>query len=99
MAEHDNQNNGVPPTMASVLWATFSRSRNKIQKDNEKKKDDDGLPQCPICLENLQLEKTESFACQHTFHRKCLEQWFTYERTCPLCRKMVLFKDEFPDLT
>lgn len=54
--------------------------------------------QCLICLESLNSNKTETFPCNHTFHRNCLEEWFKTERTCPLCRKLLLFNDEFPRL-
>lgn len=87
--------------MAAALWSTFKRYRER-EKSSKKTENNNEVAitedQCLICLEELSLDKTETFSCNHTFHRKCLEEWFKIERTCPLCRKMLLFNDEFPAL-
>ncbi|CAF0903256.1 unnamed protein product [Rotaria sordida] len=93
-------------SVAAALWNTFKRYREREQlpkkaEKNTTNKNDETVAiedQCLICLENLSLNKTETFPCNHTFHRMCLEEWFKIERTCPLCRKMLLFDDEFPTL-
>ncbi len=83
-------------SVAAALWSTFKLYRE--HKQAAKKLEDDNEDLCLICLENLSTNKTETFQCQHTFHRMCLEEWFKTERTCPLCRKLLLFNDEFPAL-
>uniref|UniRef100_A0A914D015 RING-type domain-containing protein n=1 Tax=Acrobeloides nanus TaxID=290746 RepID=A0A914D015_9BILA len=44
---------------------------------------------CPICLGGY-LEKPRRsltmLRCQHTFHRKCIIEWFMSASTCPNCR-------------
>ena len=89
-------------SVAAALWSTFKRyrEREKSSKNSEKNPNTSNNPeeQCLICLEDLSSKKTETFPCDHTFHRPCLEEWFKIERTCPLCRKMLLFNDEFPSL-
>ena len=87
-------------SIATVLWRTFQRFRErretsiKLNNDDTTSKEE----QCAICLEDFSLHRTETFPCQHKFHRICLEEWFKIERTCPLCRTIVLFNDEYPDL-
>ena len=87
-------------SITAVLWKTFKRFREqretsaKTATNDQTKKEE----KCSICWENLNLHKTETFSCQHTFHRNCLEEWFKIERTCPLCRTILLFNDEYPDL-
>jgi hypothetical protein len=92
--------NETEQSVAAVLWSTFKRYRERQQSSTKIENNDTTSKeeQCPICFENLSLNKTETFPCQHTFHRNCLEEWFKIERTCPLCRKMLLFNDEYPDL-
>ena len=43
------------------------------------------LGDCSICLNtiNNDYHKTD---CNHIFHRKCYEQWHSYNISCPLCR-------------
>ncbi|CAF1222707.1 unnamed protein product [Adineta steineri] len=72
-------------SVTAALWSTFKRYREREQ--SSKKFDKNNEDQCLICLENLSSNKTETFSCQHTFHRNCLEEWFKIERTCPLCRQ------------
>lgn len=47
---------------------------------------------CPICLEELTDEPVavRIRACNHAYHRDCLEPWVEHQNTCPACR-CVLF--------
>ena len=56
--------------------------------------------ECIICLENVKKrEFTRQLYCEHNFHKKCIDHWLYtlyYEDkliNCPLCRKLVCFKD------
>ena len=46
---------------------------------------------CPICLDNIESEKDKYIIghCNHSFHRKCIIQWFSKSNTCPSCRGIV----------
>ena len=42
---------------------------------------------CPICLEDGNQSLQVSIRrCNHSFHHKCISQWITVKRTCPVCR-------------
>lgn len=50
--------------------------------------DDEEVVDCAVCL--CQIEEEEEIwelACDHVFHRGCLNRWLRYGRvSCPLCR-------------
>ncbi|KAK0165763.1 hypothetical protein PV328_004255 [Microctonus aethiopoides] len=59
--------------------------------------------ECVICFEMLRsdtktLNSTYTLRCQHTFHKKCINNWFKENRSCPTCRKYSTMDDEFPPL-
>jgi|LauGreDrversion2_3_1035106.scaffolds.fasta_scaffold41795_1 hypothetical protein len=41
---------------------------------------------CSICLDCVDTKK-KTLSCQHTFHEGCIDTWFKYKTSCPLCRK------------
>ncbi|XP_065869446.1 RING-H2 finger protein ATL3 [Euphorbia lathyris] len=57
----------------------------------------DGL-ECAVCLSDiLQGEKARLLPkCNHGFHVDCIDMWFQYHSTCPLCRNSVAPKLECP---
>jgi hypothetical protein len=43
--------------------------------------------ECSICFENITRETGKAeLSCSHTFHLKCLSNWFTKNENCPYCR-------------
>lgn len=48
---------------------------------------------CNICLEDLKDgDETKELHCGHSYHKECLETWFTHakgQKTCPTCRVSV----------
>lgn len=40
---------------------------------------------CCICLDENK-ENIKTLLCGHKYHKKCIEEWFTKEENCPLCR-------------
>uniref|UniRef100_A0A914PGY0 RING-type domain-containing protein n=1 Tax=Panagrolaimus davidi TaxID=227884 RepID=A0A914PGY0_9BILA len=45
------------------------------------------IGQCSICLSNLNISNIyEVSKCGHTFHQKCILQWISIAKNCPLCR-------------
>ena len=44
--------------------------------------------QCVICISNfIEEERIVSLPCNHTFHSKCLKEWFSNNNTCPICKR------------
>lgn len=42
--------------------------------------------ECIICLgEYSQGQSISLLMCGHKFHKSCIEYWFKYKKTCPLC--------------
>jgi hypothetical protein len=49
-----------------------------------------GVDKCGICFTQFKdgdMAALGSSGCQHAFHGKCLNSWYTRSRTCPLCRQ------------
>lgn len=44
---------------------------------------------CSICFEEC---PTFELKCGHLFHKSCIKEWYKTNKTCPLCRKNILFK-------
>ncbi len=46
--------------------------------------------ECSICLSTLSKfaisSKSHTLACNHTYHKDCIDEWFKTNSTCPLCR-------------
>jgi hypothetical protein len=52
----------------------------------------DGAADCAVCLgevENGEMVRRMP-ACQHVFHRECIDLWLRGHATCPVCRSGVL---------
>jgi Ring finger domain len=52
----------------------------------------DDVISCSVCLETINdvdIHRTD--ACQHTFHKPCLDKWLESHNTCPECR-IVIFE-------
>lgn len=46
--------------------------------------------QCPICLEELTVDRAvQTKQCHHTFHKTCLKHWLQVNRACPMCRQSL----------
>ena len=65
-----------------------------ITKLNERQKswvprDLGAVKNCIICMESLSSKPSVRTPCGHLFHRKCLQEWMSYNRTCPKCRKRL----------
>ncbi len=46
--------------------------------------------ECSICLEPLSTEVCRTLQCDHSFHRKCIDEWFRHNVSCANCRSPVL---------
>lgn len=57
------------------------------------------LHNCSICLEELVGSlKVMKTSCGHSFHEKCLQEWFKKDHTCPICRAHSISDRDFPSL-
>jgi len=57
------------------------------------KKDDTILQsECSICMDNYKYKQYKRILpdCKHTFHKKCIDNWFKKKSSCPVCRKDFL---------
>ena len=61
--------------------------------------------ECSICLTLINADMITATSCAHQFHKKCLNLWFQFHTTCPMCRKTIrtdgvnYLTDEDEDLT
>jgi hypothetical protein len=46
----------------------------------------DNENECPICLDNLNINETKILPCKHKFHKLCVNTWLQRKNICPLCR-------------
>ena len=54
-------------------------------------KDDIEQEECVICFGDFRERDTIILRCGHFYHRNCINQWFNYRDTCPICRKSCKF--------
>jgi len=44
--------------------------------------------ECIICLENMiKNDHINMLDCGHMYHNKCISEWFTVKKECPICYK------------
>lgn len=71
--------------MIHFLCELFNINRNILNFDNKTYGEE-----CPICLEIFgELDNTRLFCtlkCGHSYHRKCINDWLSKDKTCPNCR-------------
>lgn len=46
---------------------------------------------CIICFEPIEKKDSFTDTCEHTFHKKCIEDWAKLQNTCPVCRKELTY--------
>uniref|UniRef100_A0A914QTY8 RING-type domain-containing protein n=1 Tax=Panagrolaimus davidi TaxID=227884 RepID=A0A914QTY8_9BILA len=52
------------------------------------------IGQCSICFSNLNISSICAISkCGHTFHQKCIRQWISSGKNCPLCRTNAFQSD------
>ncbi|WAR01454.1 DZIP3-like protein [Mya arenaria] len=71
----------LPPRFSSVASKTLDDPDENI---------------CVICHEGLTTEPVKELDCKHAFHTQCIAKWVKVDRTCPTCRKLALFPEEYP---
>ncbi|EXC10653.1 RING-H2 finger protein ATL45 [Morus notabilis] len=74
------------PSAAATIICTFKLEQNPMNTGGG-----DGGSDCAICLENFKYgDECRIFvACNHGFHRACIDKWLDRDHHCPLCRASV----------
>ncbi|KAK4723561.1 hypothetical protein R3W88_026340 [Solanum pinnatisectum] len=74
----DPPKNGLDPTIINSL-PLFLYKRNDHH---------DNIIECSICLSIIEDGGLVRVLpnCKHNFHVECIDKWFNYHSTCPLCR-------------
>jgi hypothetical protein len=45
---------------------------------------------CSICTDNYEVSVPSQIkSCGHVFHRTCIDEWFQYNLSCPMCRRQL----------
>ena len=64
------------------------KMKNVEKLDNDKKK-------CTICLKNyVDGEDSIALPCTHIFHADCIKTWVKEHKTCPICKKDIIYDNE-----
>mmetsp|Transcript_4426 Transcript_4426/g.7649 ORF Transcript_4426/g.7649 Transcript_4426/m.7649 type:complete len:394 (-) Transcript_4426:166-1347(-) len=79
---------GVLHTSQAAPKGALERNSEPVVYDEKDEKIKEN-PQCSVCLDDFDDKKpiVRTKACQHTFHKQCLQGWLQVNRTCPLCRE------------
>lgn len=68
---------------------------NHLKKVSKKDLDGDDSgyngPDCVICLETFdESDFLVMLPCKHAFHKQCIQEWFKFRFTCPLCNQQFI---------
>jgi hypothetical protein len=59
-----------------------------------KKKDRETIDECPICLEEYDIENPKLLTkCGHDFHLACILEWMERSEACPVCDKELVITE------
>ena len=54
-----------------------------------------GHDQCSICMVQFEEDEEATYLpCEHHFHFSCIEEWFSRQNTCPICRSEMPTADD-----
>ncbi|KAI4339957.1 hypothetical protein MLD38_024839 [Melastoma candidum] len=75
-------------------WGTQTKEhpatgrQNRDQLPGIGSTDEPQVYDCSICQQEVEVTQVRRRLpqCQHTFHADCVDTWFCYQRSCPLCR-------------
>jgi hypothetical protein len=67
------------------------RERETSIKNGSELKDSDCLSECVICIEDYKSDDIirEINHCKHSYHVKCIDEWFEGNNSCPECRYVI----------
>ena len=80
----------VMPVLTEVAIKSDSSDTDDVLPEADLPKESEGA--CVVCLEDLcdrvaitELGLTKRLPCGHRWHQKCLSEWLSHSRRCPLC--------------
>jgi len=79
---------GLAPEELANLPTTIYHEPTTNKKNQRKEGNEDSRKSCVICLNDFQDgEEIRSLACNHLFHKPCIDSWLTQKGCCPICRR------------
>jgi hypothetical protein len=66
----------VAPTQQQIINALIPLNASSTQN-------------CSICQDTIQVDGCQLRGCNHSYHRSCIQLWFTTSVHCPICRRDV----------
>lgn len=73
---------------ASFLAWSIMNSLSRVKKIRAVT--DDLADKCPVYFDDFCVgEELQVLPCNHKGHFKCMQEWFSKQETCPLCRRLV----------
>ncbi|XP_070200984.1 E3 ubiquitin-protein ligase DZIP3-like [Littorina saxatilis] len=92
MAMQGNLKKPVADKKCEASWQSSTEGGNILFKAIEE--------ECCICLVEFTKACRYPLECGHTFHKQCIDKWVKEqgERTCPICRNIVLMVEDYPRL-
>jgi hypothetical protein len=87
VALRDWQMEGVCAQMSTMI-SDLNDMRAELERCRRGETDDPAIPNtyCSICCEDS-IKLYHTLPCGHTFHIKCVMEWFRRNGRCPMCRE------------
>jgi len=77
----------VPLTDEYLKRIPVKRWKRKKKRTNDSNSGETEEETCVICFDPFKRNQhVRNLPCEHTFHRKCIDRWFSEKTTCPICR-------------
>ena len=80
MDQMDNQNELMHISIIDI---------DKVAPKQNEEQEQEQAHECPICLEENCTSLRKINICGHIYCATCIERWFKYTATCPICRIQV----------
>lgn len=90
----------IPAPLTNELllrYLEYLSNNKKVSKKYKRIKKNDPLlnEQCCICLSSYEYKQgVRKTQCNHIFHKKCVDKWYKYNKTCPICRNHEMFVEK-----
>jgi hypothetical protein len=64
----------------------FQEINNIFLECQEDEKEVEEVEECIICFKDFSSKEKIKLRCNHSFHKRCILNWFERRKTCPICR-------------